>query len=253
MKFYRIRDWEKNFENNRTRTMDVMRWVPIPNKHDGDGYTEMVDGPDGAAIYGAWVAVIQVASKCHPRGTLLRDNKTPHTPDSIARVTRLPAKSIERAIAKASSASVGWLEVLDFNNDAQACQATVTSVSGGCGSVTIEGKGSEGSEGNRIEGKEGADEPPQQTDKDWVDTLLEDLAYRGIDVQREYLKMLQWCQVQKKQPTRRRFINWLNRVEKPMALFPLEPQQPQHRIDKAAREFPENIQAKQIPIIVAKA
>jgi hypothetical protein len=112
MKVYRVKGWRDYFENNRTRTMDVMRWVPIPNKHDGDGYTEMVDGPDGAAIYGAWVALVQVASKCHPRGTLLRDNKTPHTPESIARVTRLPVKSIEKVIQKAASGSVGWLEVV---------------------------------------------------------------------------------------------------------------------------------------------
>jgi hypothetical protein len=214
MKVYRVKGWGDYFENNRTRTMDVMRWVPIPNKHDGDGYTEMVDGPDGAAIYGAWVALVQVASKCHPRGTLLRDNKTPHTPESIARVTRLPVKSIEKVIQKAASGSVGWLEVVEIESNAQGCQVPATETAGGCGQTTIEGKRREGIE--QKEGKPDA-EHPQQSDSQWLDALSKDSANRGIDVPREYGKMRQWCQVNHKHPTRKRFVNWLNRADKPMS------------------------------------
>ena len=35
--------------------------------------------------------------------------------------------------------------------------------------------------------------------------------------QREFDKMTAWCTVNRKQPSRRRFINWLNRAERPMA------------------------------------
>ena len=41
-------------------------------------------------------------------------------------------------------------------------------------------------------------------------------AYNLIDVRREYSKMQAWCGVNRKTPTRRRFISWLNRIEKPM-------------------------------------
>ncbi len=34
-----IRNWSENFENNRTRDLKEMKWIPVPNKHDGDGYT----------------------------------------------------------------------------------------------------------------------------------------------------------------------------------------------------------------------
>jgi uncharacterized protein YdaU (DUF1376 family) len=62
--------------------------------------------------------------------------------------------------------------------------------------------------------KKGEDEPPrQQSDSDWLKSLRQTDAYNGIDVDREFSKMGVWCSVNKKQPTRRRFIQWLNRCE----------------------------------------
>jgi hypothetical protein len=55
--FYRVKDWSKIYENNRTRELKRMDWVPIPNKMDGDGFTELVDHPNGAAHLGAWLAL----------------------------------------------------------------------------------------------------------------------------------------------------------------------------------------------------
>jgi hypothetical protein len=54
-------------------------------------------------------------------------------------------------------------------------------------------------------------------DEEWLTGLSNDPAYAGIDVRREFAKMRAWCDVNRKQPSRRRFINWLNRAEKPMA------------------------------------
>ena len=59
---------------------------------------------------------------------------------------------------------------------------------------------------------------------DWLKSLGENPAYQFINVHREFSKMTSWCQVNRKQPTRRRFINWLNRTE-----IPLQPHsQPDH-------------------------
>jgi hypothetical protein len=52
--------------------------------------------------------------------------------------------------------------------------------------------------------------------KDFVASLASDPTYEGIDVRREFGKMSNWCKVHKKQPTRARFVNWLNRAEKPI-------------------------------------
>jgi hypothetical protein len=104
----RIRDWSKHFENNRTRELNHIAWVPMPNKHDGDGYTELVDHPNGAAHFGAWCVIVQVASRCDPRGTLVRDRAVPHTAASLARITRFPEAVFDEVIPRLLD--IGWLE-----------------------------------------------------------------------------------------------------------------------------------------------
>lgn len=61
----------------------------------------------------------------------------------------------------------------------------------------------------------GAAAPPT-TDSEWLASLQDNEAYRFLSVKVQYAKMQAWCSVNKKEPTRRRFINWLNRCEKPM-------------------------------------
>ncbi len=62
--------------------------------------------------------------------------------------------------------------------------------------------------------KEGANGSRPQSVEDWLKELEADKTYQGIDVRREYGKMLAWCNVRRKQPTKRRFINWINGAEK---------------------------------------
>lgn len=133
---YRIRDWEKHFENNRTREIKKMDWVPVKNKHDGEGYLTIMAEPDGIVIYGCWHLILQVASKCDPRGTLLRDSRTPHTARSIAlKAGWRREKDVQRALDFCSRAEVGWIEALT-DNPAGACD----NPAGAC----VEGKGREG-------------------------------------------------------------------------------------------------------------
>lgn len=54
------------------------------------------------------------------------------------------------------------------------------------------------------------------SDEDWLKQLEILPAYNLMDVRREYSKMRTWCSVNRKMPTRRRFVAWLNRIEKPM-------------------------------------
>lgn len=148
MNFYRIRDWAKHFENNRTRELKYMDWVPVPNKHDGDGFTELLNHPQGLAHYGAWHLVLQVASKCEIRGTLLRDGagggKRPHTPESLARITRGDEKTFKAAIDRL--VSIGWIEVCD--DPALSCDNPAPC----CGEVTTERNGTERNGNDRKEG-----------------------------------------------------------------------------------------------------
>lgn len=106
----RIINWSTHFENNRSRDVKNLSWVLVPNKLDGDGYTELLDHKNGAAHFGAWMAIVQVASKCDVRGTLLRDTQKPHDSRSLSRITRIPQGTFDEVIPRL--VEIGWIEVV---------------------------------------------------------------------------------------------------------------------------------------------
>lgn len=53
-------------------------------------------------------------------------------------------------------------------------------------------------------------------DTAWLTILGTDPTYQGLSVSIEYGKCQRWCEANHKTLTRRRFINWLNRAERPM-------------------------------------
>ncbi len=109
-----------------------MDWVPMPNKQDGDGYTELLDHPNGAAHFGAWCALLEVASRRHVgdgprvdararresakydatehpygRGILMRENGEPYDAKSLERITRIPVSVWEEVLPRL--VSIGWI------------------------------------------------------------------------------------------------------------------------------------------------
>jgi hypothetical protein len=55
------------------------------------------------------------------------------------------------------------------------------------------------------------------SDEDWLAELSQNPAYAALDVRLELGKMQAWCSANRKQPSRKRFVNWLNRSERPIA------------------------------------
>lgn len=53
-------------------------------------------------------------------------------------------------------------------------------------------------------------------DSDFLKMLTQNQAYQGIDISVELGKMMTWCAVNRKHPSQRRFVNWLNHAERPM-------------------------------------
>lgn len=47
-----------------------------------------------------------------------------------------------------------------------------------------------------------------------------DPTYEGIDVARQYGRMVNWCRTNKKNPSEKRFVNWLNRCDQPISETP---------------------------------
>lgn len=57
---------------------------------------------------------------------------------------------------------------------------------------------------------------PILCDEEWLEGLQKNPAYERLPVAMLYAKMLVWCELKQKEPTRARFVNWLNREEQPM-------------------------------------
>lgn len=153
MKLYKIKNWSSLFENNRSKTVTRLDWIPIPNSHDGENYSMLMEQENAAELYTAWVLMLQVASKCQPRGTLLRGNCQPHDARSLAIKTRARQEWFESAFAYLSR-ETDWLEWEEFTPkiepERQSGVTQVTSeTSVGCQAGVYEGK-----EGKGIEVKE---------------------------------------------------------------------------------------------------
>jgi len=119
MSTYRICDWSHHFENSSSRKLKRLDWVAIPNSMDVEGYIVLVDHPNGAAHFGAWIAIVQIASKQNPRGTL-PNGKTSQSLggicQSLGRISRLPAILFEEALPRLIE--IGFIEILGESADA---------------------------------------------------------------------------------------------------------------------------------------
>lgn len=113
MKLYKIRDWEKHFEKAQNRQLINAIWVPIPTKHDGKTFRRIMMMPNGLAMYGAWLLMVEVAAKCTPRGTLT-DDQGPLTAEDLAIKTGAPEADFLEALSVLSSERIGWLEASDY-------------------------------------------------------------------------------------------------------------------------------------------
>jgi hypothetical protein len=57
----------------------------------------------------------------------------------------------------------------------------------------------------------------KMSEEEWIASLKASPAYQGLNIEVLKAKMEAWCDLHGKKPTRARFLNWLNREDKPMA------------------------------------
>ena len=118
MTLYKIRDWNKLFENAQSRKIKRLSWVPVPNKHDGEGFRLILAEDDGLKIYAAWHLILQVASKCQPRGILARSDGSPLPAVAIAlKVGWKHADDIQRALDFCALPAIGWIVAEQFEEN----------------------------------------------------------------------------------------------------------------------------------------
>jgi hypothetical protein len=115
MEVWRIAKWSDTFETSDSRNYKSLPWVSVPTTLCSNGYQSLVEefGADAPAIYGAWSAMVAVASKCPVRGTLATSKGVPYSLERIIREAYMHPDCLpifQRLVAWASSETVGWLE-----------------------------------------------------------------------------------------------------------------------------------------------
>ena len=60
---FQIIDWQECFESHRTRVLDKQHHCLVPNKQNGEGYTQLLVMENGEAMYGAFHAIILYLSR----------------------------------------------------------------------------------------------------------------------------------------------------------------------------------------------
>lgn len=126
---YRIRRWSEIFENSQSRQYQKLTWTPLPNKHDGKSYRRLISMADGPALYGAWVLLVQVASKCPQRG-VLADDDGPLDTEDLSHKTGAPAELFAKAFEALTHPKIAWLEVVSPTADQQHANSGPTAALG---------------------------------------------------------------------------------------------------------------------------
>lgn len=101
----KIRNWDEYFEKDRTKQWKILSWVPIPNKQ-GSGYRKIMREKNGLEVFACWIAIVQLASKCNPRGDLSKYNL-----DDLSLLTMIESVKISQAIDFLGN-KIDWIEIL---------------------------------------------------------------------------------------------------------------------------------------------
>lgn len=102
----KIHDWDTHFEADRSRQWKKLSWVPIPNKQ-GLGYKKIMSDEKGAQIFGCWIAIVEQASICSPRGDLSKYSIT-----DLSIKTMIPELILKSSIEFIIQ-HLDWIEVIE--------------------------------------------------------------------------------------------------------------------------------------------
>jgi hypothetical protein len=105
---YKIRDWNRHFETSDSKRYKTVSWIKVQNKLHGRGLRRLLRLPDGAAVFGAFILICEVASTMPVRG-ILADEDGPLSVTDIADKLAVSSDLILRALDVCSSKGIGWI------------------------------------------------------------------------------------------------------------------------------------------------
>jgi hypothetical protein len=116
---YQIVDWDRNFENHKSRDTGRCGFVCVPNRHGGFGLSAVLSEPDGRAIYGLWALMVQYCSRHQkPReGWLTHDGSRTGTRTTAAEIALAfrcqRIVEVYRMLQVTSRGDVDWLKLVE--------------------------------------------------------------------------------------------------------------------------------------------
>jgi hypothetical protein len=116
-KLYQVVGWRENFEGAKSKDYKNKSTCQMPTKH-GLGYKRLVRSKDGAALFGAWCAMIQVLSRhANPRQGYCTDTGQiqgrPYAPEDLEMLTDIPAKHFSDMLQRVAQEDIAWVKIPD--------------------------------------------------------------------------------------------------------------------------------------------
>jgi hypothetical protein len=73
---------------------------------------------EGPSMFGTFIAIIELAAKCEPRGDLLKSDGTPHTFESIGRICRIIPSLIDTTISFCVN-PLKWIQIIELTTNCE--------------------------------------------------------------------------------------------------------------------------------------
>ncbi len=112
---YQIKDWDKHFENYKSRDCEKCSYICMPNKQ-GLGWQRLMAEPDGIQLFGIWCLLLQTCSRHRKRNGWLTfdglEESEQWTVEDLAFMWRCTSEQVSRMLDVCSSAKVGWISQL---------------------------------------------------------------------------------------------------------------------------------------------
>jgi hypothetical protein len=136
MILYSIRDWDNRYETHDTRKLKSLKWVLVPNRFDSVGLIRIKRQKDSALIFSGWILLLELASKCDPRGTLVHDG-IPLSPEDAGELTGFPVEIFKRALSFLATPEIGWIIAKSFENSQSPGMPGESTVDPGCSTENL--------------------------------------------------------------------------------------------------------------------
>lgn len=106
---YVIPNWDRDFETSKSKDIARTTFFCVQNNFDGKKIRRLQNLKKPTELYGAFHAIVAIASKCLYRGVLL-DHDGPINAQDLAAKTGFPSESFVSALEQLSKPGVGLLE-----------------------------------------------------------------------------------------------------------------------------------------------